>query len=57
MNLQSNTVFDPDIGVIGRMLYHLYILLRHHVSYAPANFEVAASNGFEEDVFSRKNII
>ena len=39
------------------MLYHLYILSRYHVSYAPAKFEVAASNGFEEDAFSRNYII
>ena len=29
--------------------------LLHHVSYAPAKFEVATSNGLE-DVFTRKNI-
>ena len=29
----------------------------YHVTYAPANFEVAASNGLEEDAFTRKYII
>ena len=29
----------------------------HHVTYAPANFEVAMSNGSGEDAFTRKYII
>ena len=32
-------------------------LSRYNVSYAPANFEVAASDSFEEDAFSRNYII
>ena len=28
----------------------------HHVTYAPANFEVARSNGSGEDGFTRKYI-
>ena len=47
MHLQENTVFDLDllfdlgIKVTGNIANHPL----HHVTYAPATFEVAMSNG------------
>ena len=45
MHLQENTLY----GKILPMQYPL-----HHVTYAPAKFEVASSNALDGDVFTRK---
>ena len=52
MHLQENTLYDLEIKVTQNVeQYHPY-----HVTYAPANFEAAMSNG-SEDAFTRKYII
>ena len=59
MNLQSNTVFDPDVGVIGHqgMLYHVYILSRYHVSYAPANLKLPRPTVLKKKRFQEKTYL
>ena len=55
MDLQESTLYDLDLGVSvtkNVAQYH-----PHHVTYAPANFEVAMSNGMGEDAFTRRYII
>ena len=41
MHLQENTLFDLDLGVIQNVAQYP----RHHVTYAPANFDIATSQG------------
>ena len=48
------SIFDLDLGVKVAQNIALYPL--HHVTYAPAKFEVPMSNGLGEDAFARKNI-
>ena len=48
MHLQENTLFDLDMNVAQYPL--------HHVTYSPAKFEVATSNGLGGDAFTRKYI-
>ena len=55
MDLQENTLYDLDLGVKVTQNVAQYHL--HNVTYAPANFEVAMSNGMGEDAFTRKYII
>ena len=50
MHLQENTVFDIDLGVTQNIAQHPL----HHVTYVPAEFEVATSNGLGVDAFTRK---
>ena len=54
MYLQENTLFDLDIGVKVTQNVAQYSL--HHMTYryAPAKFEVAASNSLGGDAFTRK---
>ena len=53
MDLQERTFYDLEVKVTQNVAqYH-----PHHVTYAPANFEVAMSNGLGEDAFTRKYII
>ena len=55
MHLQESTLYDLDLGVKVRQNAAQYP--PHHMTYAPAKFEVAMSNGIGKDVFSRKYII
>ena len=41
MHLQENTLFDPDLWVKVRQNVAQYP--RHHVTYAPAKFDIATS--------------
>ena len=50
MHLQENTFFDLDVKVTQTLV--LYPL--HYVTYAPAKFKVATSNGLGGDAFTRK---
>ena len=53
MDLQESTLYDLEVKVTQNVVkYH-----PHHVTYAPANFKVAMSNGLGEDAFTRKYII
>ena len=53
MDLQESTLYDLEVKVtLNVAKYH-----PHHVTYAPANFKVAMSNGLGEDAFTRKYII
>ena len=53
MDLQERTFYDLGVKVTQNVAqYH-----PHHVTYAPANFEVAMSNGLGEGAFTRKYII
>ena len=55
MDLQEGTLYDLDLGVSVKKNVAQYH--PHHVTYAPANFEVAMSNGMGEDAFTRRYII
>ena len=52
MHLKENTLYDLVKVTQNVAQYH-----PHHVTYTPANFEVALSNGLGEDAFTRKYII
>ena len=52
MHLQENTLIDHDLGVKVTRNVVQYIL--HHVTYPPAEFDVATSHGKEEDALTRK---
>ena len=54
MDLQENTLYYLDLGV--KVTQNVSQYHPHHVTYAPANFEVAISNGMGEDAFTRKYI-
>ena len=43
MHLQENTLFDHDLGVMVTQNVAQYPL--HHVTYAPAKFDIATSHG------------
>ena len=51
--------FDLDLGV--KVIQYVSQYPLHHVTYAPAKFEVASSNGLggdqQNDTFTRKYII
>ena len=51
MHLQENTLFDLDLGVKVTQNVAKYPL--HHVTYAPAKFEVATPNCEGGDAFTR----
>ena len=55
MDLQESKLYDLDLGV--KVTQNVAKYHPHHVTYAPVNFEVAMSNGSEEDSFTRKYII
>ena len=50
---EENTLFDLRVKVTQNITQYPW----HHVTYAPANFEVATSNGLGVDAFTRKYII
>ena len=43
MHLQDNTLFDLEIGV--KVTQNVAQYHRHHVTYAPAKFDIATSHG------------
>ena len=43
MHLQENTLFDHDLGV--KVTQNVAQYPRHHVTYAPAKFDIATSHG------------
>ena len=43
MHLQENTLFDLNLGV--KVTWNVTQYPRHHVTYAPAKFDVATSHG------------
>ena len=53
IHLHENTFFDLD----GKVTRNFAQYPLHHVTYAPANFEVAMSNGLGGDAFTRKYTI
>ena len=55
MHLQENTLFDLDLGV--KVTRNVAQYTRHHVTYVPAEFDVASPHGYGEDAFTRKYII
>ena len=52
MDLQESTLYDLDLGA--KVTKNVAQYHPHHVTYAPANFEVAMSNGMGEDAFTSK---
>ena len=54
MHLQENTLFDLDLGV--KVTQNAAQYPRHHLTYAPAKFDIATSHGSGEDAFTRKYI-
>ena len=55
MHLQEITLYDLDLWV--KVTQNAARFPPHHVTYAPAKFEVAMYNGLGEDAFTRKYII
>ena len=55
MHLQENTLFDLDLGV--KVTRNVAQYRPHHVTYAPAKFDIATTHGGGEDAFARKYII
>ena len=43
MHLQENTLFELDLGV--KVTQNVAKYPRHHVTYAPAKFDIATSHG------------
>ena len=43
MHLQENTLFDLNLGV--KVTQNVAKYPRHHVTYAPAKFDIATSHG------------
>ena len=54
MHLQENTLFDLYLG--GQRTHNVAQYPLHHVTYTPANFEVATSNSSGGDVFTKKSL-
>ena len=55
MYLQENTLFALDIAV--KVRYKVVHNPLHHMTYAPAKFEVDTSNGLGGNAFTRKYFI
>ena len=55
MHLQENTLFDLGLGLKVTQNFAQYPW--HHVTYAPAKFDIATSHGKGKDAFTRKYII
>ena len=55
MDLQESTLYALDLGA--KVTQNDAQNHPHHVTYAPANFVVAMSNGLGEDAFTRKYIL
>ena len=51
MNIKENTLFDIDSGV--KVTFNVAQYPLHHVTCAPAKFEVAASNDLAGDAFTK----
>ena len=51
MHLQENLIFDLDLGVKVTQNVAQYHL--HHVTYSATKFEIATSNGFGGDTFTK----
>ena len=51
MHFQENTKFDLVLGV--KVTQNIVQYPLHHVTYAPAKFEVATFNSFGEDAIAR----
>ena len=56
MQLQKNTVYN-DLDLWVKVTQNVAQYPLHHMTYAPAKFEVAMSNGLGGDAFTRKYII
>ena len=54
MFLQENTAFGNDLRVKCHMRCDVAQCPLYHMTCAPANFEVAASIGVEDDAFTLK---
>ena len=52
MHLQENTLFNLDLGV--KVTQNVAQYPRHHVTYAPTEFEVTTSKGLGGEAFTRK---
>ena len=55
MHLQENTLFDLGHGL--KVTQSVVQYPRHHVTYAPAKFDIATSHDKGECAFRRKYII
>ena len=55
MHLQENSLFGLDLGFT--VTQNVASVPLHHVAYSPAWFEVATSNRYGGDAFTRKYII
>ena len=55
MHYQEKTSFDLDPKV--KVTQNVAQYPPHHVTYAPAKFDIATSQGKGEDAFTRKYII
>ena len=55
MHLQENALFEFDLEV--KITHSVAEYPQHHVTYAPAKFEVATTNSLGEDPFTRNCII
>ena len=54
MHLQENSVFNLDLG--SKVTRDVAQCPQYHVTYAPANFEVAASIGSEVNTFTKNTL-
>ena len=54
MDFQESTLYDLEFGV--KVTQNVAQYHPHHVTYAPANFEVAMSNGSGEDACTRNTL-
>ena len=52
MHLQENLIFDLDLGF--KVTQNVAIYHLHHVTYSATKFEIATSNGFGGDTFTKK---
>ena len=55
MHLQENTLYDLELVV--KVIQNAVQYPPNHMTYTPVKFEVATSNSFGEDGFTRKYII
>ena len=54
MHLQESTLVDLDLGA--KVTQNIAQYIWHHVTYAPAKFDIATSHGWGDDAFTRKYI-
>ena len=55
MHFKENTLFDLDLGI--KVTPNVAQYSRHHVTYAPAKFDIATYQSEGKDAFTRKYII